>query len=191
MRSSVTLEQRVYFLSSRELLSEHIMVLDALQREGIYVWYDFPGHGDSWEAMVKSWMVQADLIIAFWTAEALVSDSFHSEWKIAVGLERRVLVVQVGKVELPRLPSQCALVRVEDLSAAGPAIAAFMKARSIRRFFISYSRTDITAASLEASEPGVLQQAKRTSCSDEFCAAGLGIVRACLSGREPWREAWD
>jgi hypothetical protein len=33
-------------------------------------------------------------------------------------------------------------------------------------------------SSVEATEPGFLQQAERTFESDGFCAAGLGVVRA-------------
>ena len=137
--------QHVYIVSSRKHRLETALA-DSLEREGIRIWIDHAGQGDSWQAVVKSWMVQADLIIAVWTADALVCDKFQSEWEIAVGLEQRVLVVQVGNVELPHLPSQCALVRVESLSKSFSAIAAFMKARSIRQFFISYSRKDLAAA---------------------------------------------
>jgi len=50
---------------------------------------------------------------------------------------------------------------------------------------------DRAHASLQAAEPGFLQQIERTFGGDGFCAPGLGIVRAGLSGREPGRATWD
>jgi hypothetical protein len=49
----------------------------------------------------------------------------------------------------------------------------------------------IKSASVQAEEPGFLQQAKRTLGADGFCAAGLGVVCASFLRREPGRTTWD
>jgi hypothetical protein len=111
---------KVFIVAAREDSYLHGMISAALQRERIGVWIDAAATGRPFEEDLRLWMSDAELIVVIWSRNSQKSRSMQLEWKIAIELEKRILLVGVGDVDLPELPNQCALMTIDEPRSAGP-----------------------------------------------------------------------